>query len=204
MPKSDSGEVFKLRIGPGTSIDSKYDKQMVLHVPRPLYDALHDYALSARATRRRDLAPGSDHPNQYLFTTQQGSPYYQAKEETVAFNPDLKVRHSKNGGTIRKFFSESLIPYIRERHDSNFHMRPHDLRATFGMNQTDLQMALVQQGVINLSQARANVMALMGHGSSATTDLYLDFRKQMQIVYAALDGYGEQLQAWITHAMRGV
>lgn len=201
---SEGSEVFKLRIGPGTSIDSKNDKNMVLQVPRPLYEALRNYALSARAIRRRELAPGGDHPNQYLFLTQQGSPYYRAKEETLGFNPNLKVRHSKNGGTIRKFFSDFLVPYIREHHDPDFYVRPHDLRATFGMNQTDIQLALVQEGVLTLSQAKANVMALMGHESSATTDLYLDYRKQMGAVYAALNGYGEQVQAWIARVMRGV
>jgi integrase len=202
-PLGGNGQVYKLKIGPGTSIDTKNNKNMVLQVPRPLFETLCAYAFSTRSTNRRKRAVGGDSPNQYLFLTQQGNPYYQAHDETLVFNPKLAVRHNKNGGTIRKFFADSLIPYIRERHDPNFFMRPHDLRATFGMNQTDMQLVLVQQGIITLSQARNNVRALMGHESAATTDLYLDYRKQMELVYAALNNYGEQVQNWIDSALRG-
>lgn len=201
---SGGGEVLKLKIGPGTLIDTKNDKNMTLQIYRPLYEALRLYAGSSRSLIRRLRAPFGDGPDQYLFLSQQGSPYYQAKAETKVFDPALEVRHFKDGGTIRKFFSESLIPSIRQRYAPNFQMRPHDLRATFGMNQTDMQMGLVEKGIITLDKARNNVRELMGHESSETTDLYLDYRKQMDSVFAALNGYGEQVQVWIERAMRGV
>ena len=47
-------------------------------------------------------------------------------------------------------------------------------------------------------------MALMGHASSATTDLYLDYRKMMAQAYAAINSYGEQVQKWIADAMEGI
>ena len=200
---SGGGAVFKLKAGPGTGIDTKGDKHGVLHIPQPLYEALRTYAHSARASRRRVLA-GDDSADQYLFLTQQGSPYYQAKEEALRFDPDLKVRHRKAGGTIRQFIVERLIPYVREHHDPKFHFKPHDLRATFGMNHTDIQMGLVESGKASLSQARNIVRALMWHKSSSTTDLYLDYRKRIEQVYAAINGYGEQVNIWIDQAMRGV
>lgn len=201
---SGDGEVFKLKIGPGTGIDTKNDKNMVLQVPRSLYETLRAYALSARATRRRTVAPGGECVDQYLFLTQQGGPYYTAKAEARRFDPDLKRRHQKSGGTVRQFIKDFLIPYVRKHHAQKFHFRIHDLRASYGMNQTDIQMALVQKGILTLRKARTNVMALMGHASSDTTDRYLDYRKQMDAAYAAINGYGDQVRAWIDGAMKGM
>jgi integrase len=201
---SRNGEVYKLKVGPGTGIDTKRDKNGVLQVPRELYEALCIYAQSDRSRRRRGLALGGDHDDQYLFLTQQGNPYYTAKEEMQKFNPALSRRHHKNGGTIRQFLTERLIPYIREHFDRDFSFRLHDLRATFGMNQTDIQMALVQSGVISLQKARTNVTALMWHTSSATTDRYLGYRKRVEAAIVAVNGYGEAVQKWIDIAMAGV
>lgn len=201
---SGGGSVFKLKCGPGTGIDTKGDKQGVLQIPMPLYEALRTYVLSARAKRRRERAAGGDTGDQYLFLTQQGSPYYLAKDDAAKFDPDLKRRYLQNGGTIRQFLTERLIPYVRKHHDRKFQFRPHDLRATFGMNHTDIQMGLVENGKATLSQARNIVRALMWHKSSTTTDLYLDYRKRMEQVYAAINGYGEQVQHWIDQAMKGL
>ena len=198
------GEVFKLKVGPGTGIDSKHDKTMVLQMPRFFYEALHTYAVSSRAKRRRDLAPGGDHLNQYLFITQQGSPYYTSKEDALRFDPNFSRRHTKTGGTVRQFLTDHLIPKVRANNDPNFHFRIHDLRATFGMNQTDIQMALVESKVITLGKAKSNVMALMGHASPVTTELYLDYRKQMEVMYCAVNGYGDQVAKWTNAALKGV
>lgn len=198
------GEVFKLKVGPGTGIDTKNDKSMVLQMPRFFYEALHTYALSQRAKRRRRMADDGDHDDQYLFVTQQGSPYYTSKEESLRFDPNLKRRHKKNGGTVRQFLKDHLIPLVRKNCHPNFHFRIHDLRATFGMNQTDIHMALVQSKVITLRKARLNVMALMGHSSSEITELYLDYRKKMEVMLCAVNGYGDQVRKWTDAAMRTV
>ncbi|QWT47067.1 tyrosine-type recombinase/integrase [Azospira inquinata] len=197
-------QIFKLPVGPATGIDTKNDKNMVLQVPRALYEVLRTYAQSSRAKRRRELTIDGDNPDQYLFLTQQGRPYFTGKDEALTFDPKLKRRHQKTGGTVRQYIKDHLIPYIRHRYDKNFHFRIHDLRASFGMNQTDMQMSLVEKGDITLAKARIAVMALMGHASSATTDLYLDYRKQMQQAYAAINGYGDQVQAWISDAIAGI
>lgn len=195
--------VYKLACGPKSGIDTKNDKSVILQVPRALYDVMQTYAQSERARNRRARAIGGENPDQYLFVTQQGSPYFTGKPEGRTFNPGLKRRHQKQGGTVRQFLKDHLIPYVRKHHDKNFQFRIHDLRATFGMNQTDMQMALVEKGTITLQKARITVMALMGHTSSATTDLYLDYRKQLEQAYAAINGYGEQVQTWISDAMAG-
>lgn len=201
---SGGGSVFKLKCGPGTGIDTKGDKQGLLQIPSPLYEAMRTYVMSARATHRREVASGGDIGDQYLFLTQQGSPYYQAKDEAFQFDPEFTGRYRKAGGTIRQFLTDRLIPHVRKNHDPKFHFRIHDLRATFGMNHTDIQMILVDSGQVTLSQARNIVRQLMWHKNSSTTDLYLDYRRRLEQVYAAINGYGEQVQLWIDQAMTGV
>ena len=198
------GQVFKLRSGPGTGIDTKRSKNKTLQIPRLLYEVLYVYANSDRARRRRELAPGGDHLDQYLFLTQQGSPYYTAKVQSSSYDPNMVRRHYKNGGTVRQFLKERLIPFVQTRYDPKFKFRIHDLRATFGMNQTDIQMSLVQAGVITLNKARSIVKELMWHKSSATTDKYLDYRKQMKMIRAAINGHGDHVQGWIDKAMKGI
>lgn len=200
------GEVFKLKAGPGTGIDTKNDKKGVLQVPRPVYELLRTYALSERAKMRkgRFIAKHGEHPDPYLFLTQQGNPYYMAKADSLRFNPNLDRRHEKTGQPVRQFLKEHVIPYVRRHHDKHFQYRIHDLRASFGMNMTELLMESVQKGTITLSRARTIVKDLLWHESFATTDLYLNYRSQMDAIYEAVNGYGEQLQEWIEQAMKGV
>ncbi len=200
------GEIFKLKAGPGTGIDTKNDKNGVLQVPRPIYELLHTYAISDRAKVRRGrfVVKQGEHPDPYLFLTQQGNPYYMAKAEALRFNPELDRRHEKAGQPVRQFLKEQVIPYVREHHDKNFHYRIHDLRASFGMNMTELLMKLVQSETITLHRARMTVKDLLWHESLATTDLYLNYRNQLDAIYEAVNGYGNQLREWTERAMKGM
>lgn len=200
---SGGGEVFKIKAGPGTGIDTKNDKAGVLQVPRPIYELLHTYAVSERSHLRRQRfeAKHGMRDDPYLFLTQQGNPYYEAKAETLLFNSDLHRRHEKSGQAIRQFVKERVVPYVREHYDKSFHYRIHDLRASFGMNMTELQMEEVHKGTITYHRARLNVKDLMWHASLDTTDRYLNYRSQMGEIYAAVNAYGDQLQEWITRGM---
>lgn len=193
-----SGEVFKLSTGPGTGIDTKNDKNGVLQVPRPVYELFRTYALSERVKvrRARFTAKHGESTDPYLFLTQQGSPYYTSRVEALLFNPNLNRRHEKTGQPVRQFLKEHVIPFVREHHDTQFHYRLHDLRASFGMNMTELLMDLVQKKKITLARARMVVKELLWHESFATTDLYLNYPSQMGDIYAAINGWGKQLQEW--------
>ncbi|MEW7974785.1 MAG: hypothetical protein AB2821_15015 [Candidatus Thiodiazotropha endolucinida] len=193
-----------IKCGPRYGIDTKGDAIGVLQVPRQLYELLQTYSKSKRAKNRQNKAPGTDNLGQYLFLTQQGTPYYQAKIERMQFNPDLRVRHHKKGQAVRQFITDRVIPYVHTHHDPAFHYRFHDLRATFGMNETDRQLALVEEGKIKLADARRHVQKLLWHSSSATTDLYLDYRRQMEMVWAAVDDYENHIASLIEAAKSGV
>ncbi len=195
-------EVLRLKIGPGANADAKNDKPTILHIPRYLHEMLYRYFHSERATRRRMKAPPHI-AGMYVFLTQQGNPYYSSKKELSVFDQSITRRHTKVGGTVRQFMKDHLIPYIRDNFDRSFSFRLHDLRASFGMNQTATHMALVDRGKITLHTARQNVMILMGHSSAATTDLYLNYRRNNDYVKSAVEEYGLQLKKWIDNP-RGI
>lgn len=197
------GDVFRLKVGPGTGIDTKFDRNMVLQIPRPLYEALHVYACSKRSQRRRLKSPIGDKSENYLFLTQQGTPYYSSRSDLNIHKTGFELRQQKDGGTVRQFLRDRLIPYIQKKYSCSFSFSVHDLRATFGMNKTDQLLALVESEKISLPEARKIVSALMGHASTKTTDDYLQYRDKIDAVEAAINDYGEQFDDWIAEAAYG-
>lgn len=180
IEKNHSNEI-RLPIGPGTGIDTKNDKQMVLHIPKWFYEQLQVYAYSERATKRRLKAQGGDNENQYLFLSIRSVPLYEDKSSQQTYNPQNNLRHSKIGQGVRQFITEKVIPFIRENHNANFHYRFHDLRATAGMNWTDYGLSLVEKKELTLKEVREFVKTRMGHESSSVTDRYLQYRQNKKL-----------------------
>lgn len=173
----------RLPVGHGTGIDTKFDKQMVLHIPQWFWRQLQVYADSPRGRNRRLRANGGDISSQYLFLSRRGAPFYQSKEDSLRFDPEAHLRHMKSGQAVRQFIGERVVPYVRNVLGiSGFYYRFHDLRATAGMNWTDHQLELVERGRITLNDAREYVRVRLGHESAETTDRYLRFRKDLEQV----------------------
>ncbi|AMV44266.1 site-specific integrase [Paraburkholderia caribensis] len=194
----------RLPVGHGTNIDTKFDKQMVLHIPQWFFEKLKIYANSERARRRRARAVDGDFEKQYLFLSQRGIPFYQSKMELADFNSKNNLRHTKAGQAVRQFITERVIPYIRERFEiKDFHYRFHDLRATAGMNWTDYQLDLVANGKITLHEARKYVQVRMGHESSETTERYLKFRRRIEQVRQVEERHAKHLRDLCERAMVG-
>ncbi len=182
-------------VGPGTGIDTKNDKQMVLHIPVWFYQNLQSYALSDRARTRREKAAGGNTEDQYLFLSVRGEPLYSSKRDARTFNVANQLHHAKIGQGVRQFITERVIPYVRAKHGvPGFHYRFHDLRATFGMNLTDHRLQMVEKGEATLHQVREFVKTRMGHASAATTDLYLQYRQNLKFVRQVSDDYDSHLR----------
>lgn len=62
--------------GPGTGIDTKFNKQGTLHIPKYLYEKLMVYVQSPRYASRCNKNNISNKEDQYLFLTQHGQPFY--------------------------------------------------------------------------------------------------------------------------------
>ena len=193
-----------LSIGPGTGIDSKGGKRMVLHIPVWLYQSLYVYSKSERAERRRAKSSQSDE-NQYLFLTKHGRPYYADHEERQAFNPNNTKRYDLDGGAIGTFIRTIIRPHIQLKHGiKKFSFRFHDTRATFGMNLTDFYLTKVENGEMTLGAVREFVKTRMGHKSAATTDLYLDYRKSLKFVRAVIEEHEIHLKGLCDWAMQNL
>jgi integrase len=194
FPKTivSSSTDFKLKVGPGTGVDTKGDKIIFLYFPAWLCERICTYATSPRADNRQTGAIDGEHKD-HLFLSKYGRPYYDTKQSTQEFNPKKATRYNSNGQEVRKF-KAGLIKKIHQTDgEMSFHYRFHDLRATFGMNLTDAQLKLVREGNITLAQAREYVRFRMGHSSYETTDRYLNYRKNLEFVHAIRDSYGAYL-----------
>lgn len=196
LAEIDNPNLLEVRIpaGPGTGIDTKNDKKIVLHFPLWFYQKLHTYALSQRAQKRRQKAVNGDTENQYLFLSNRGTPFYQSKADLKHFDKDFSLHHAKNGQAVRQFITEKVLPFIRQRFGMpNFNYKFHDLRASYGMNLTDAQLELVSKGEISLNEAREFVKIRMCHESSTTTDLYLQYRSNLKLVRKIATEYDQHL-----------
>lgn len=195
----------RVPVGPGTKIDTKFGKQAVLRIPSWFYQMLYTYAHSNRAKKRRLAASGGDTDNQYLFLSMKSAPLYSSGEDVLSYNDANELRHVKNGQGVRQFIKEETIPFIRKKYGvKDFHYKFHDTRATYGMNLTDTQLKLVAEGKITLFEAREFIKSCMWHESSATTDKYLQFRKNLAQVRAVESEHEDHLKSLTQRAMDGV
>ena len=177
VPTEDEKEI-RLKIGYGTSCDTKYGKLHTLFVPIWLYNKIRIYINSPRAKIRRDKAKHIFETNdfQYLFLTNRGVPFYSAHDDPY--------RHlysdAPNGGTVRQFILGSLKKQLK-KDGFNFSFSFHDLRASFGMNLVDKNLPLIKKEEIDLTYLLVYVKERMGHSSLITTEKYLNFRSRHKL-----------------------
>jgi integrase len=99
-----------------------------------------------------------------------------------------------NGEAVRQFISKRVIPVMRNKlSNSNYIFRYHDLRATFGMNLSESQMRLVEEGKQSLHEATEYIKARMGHASTEMTDRYLNYKSNLDAVIVYQENYEEYI-----------
>jgi len=189
----DPSNCFRIPIGPGTGIDTKYDKKSVLHIPIWFYEKLQTYALSERAMKRRAKAFRGDSPDQYLFLSIRGVPLYNSRRELTERKTNL-LRHKKCGQGVRQYITDYVLPLVQAKYDKKFHYRFHDTRATFGMNLVDSRLALVEKKLCTLKDVMNFVQNRMGHSSPITTERYLCYRSRLKIAHAVQDSWEIKLK----------
>lgn len=191
----------RIKIGPGTGTDTKNDKPMTLHLPWFLVEKIYIYFNSSRSQKRQDKhrskASTSD---PLLFLTNRGDPYYRPKDEKHEFKEDHKEAYLREGQAVGETIRKHIIPKCRKTLGDSFWYRFHDLRASFGMNLTDAQLLLVAAENITLSQARDFVRSRMGHTNYETTDRYLNYRKNFQLMHAIQSAHESHLEKIIEKA----
>ncbi|MBQ0730569.1 MAG: site-specific integrase [Oleispira antarctica] len=184
------GKQLILKVGLGTGVDTKYDKQMLLYLPSWVQYRIKTYIASQRANKRRKICSHefSNSEDQYLFLTQSGSPFYLGKYDGL----DEQYRTPPKGGSIRQFISEKLIPELK-KDGKNFDFSFHYLRASFGMNLLDSKLRLIDRESTSLLDVLMFVKERMGHNRIETTEQYLNYRKKIKIASFCQENYEKYL-----------
>lgn len=158
----------KIKIGLGSSVKNKKDKQMLVWIPVTLYQQLRIYALSDRALlRRRKFKKKYPLLSPHLFISERGNPYYLSENEAKIYDK-LPIR----GNTVHQFIAQRLKPKLREN-GRNFSFHFHDLRATFAL--LLLEGLKIENSDNKLEIAAMNyVKSRMGHNSFSTTERYVE------------------------------
>ncbi len=154
FPDSQTPNTYRLRVGPGTGVKTKFDVGGELLVPKFLIDELKAYAYCMQRLKRQVIA--SDGNRRLLFLTTRGNPY-----EAGSFNrlmTDLR-RRAVNAG-LR--FMESF--------------KFHQTRPTFGT-----WLMGIALGVTSTKAAVAFVRDAMLHKDEKTTLLYVHFIEQQPL-----------------------
>jgi len=195
----DSLENVRINTGNGTLIDTKYGKNIVLHIPAWLYRRIQLYLGSSRAMTRKKISKlvYEFDNHQYAFLTKSGRSYYMANTD-----PFLSLyRHPPRGISVNAFIRQQLLPeLISQGHI--FSIRFHDLRATFGMNLLEDKIKSTSHNSImgrellsgdTLWSALMTVQKRLGHSSITTTERYLTFRKDFSIALTVQSEFEKHL-----------
>lgn len=177
-----------LPIGPSTDCDTKLDVTYRLHFPLLLVDALHEYIESEEHAERRAASFYGNDDENYAFLTENGSAYYTSKREikdrqegdfSKRISAKDRVRFTISEGNALRNYLDRLIKDIRREHPDFNGFRFHDLRATYGMNYVrDRNRAGVPVDIKDLA-------ARMGHKNAMTTQGYLNYDRENEIIDAA-------------------
>lgn len=198
-PIDISDSSFTLATGHGTNIDTKKGKKLILIFPKSLYNKIRTYILSERYLSRVNKIK-NDEFNDYLFLSNRGVPYYLGKESLKSSNTQPNERTMHNGEAVRQFISKRIIPTLRIKlSDDRYTFRFHDLRATFGMNLTESQMRLIEEGKQNLHEAREYVKARMGHTTTEMTDRYLNYKSNFDTLMEHQESYEDYINILLGH-----
>lgn len=180
-----------LLVGMGTSVDTKFQKQMTIFIPEWLQTRIKVYALSERAARRRkrSIHQFSSVEDQYLFLTQSGAPYYIAEHDPMI----SAYRYPPRGNSVRQFINTQLMPEI-EKTGLVFTFRFHDLRATYGINILESRLARVVDGNGKLFDILMFIKERMGHSNIRTTERYLNYREKLNLALNVQSNFEHYLQ----------
>lgn len=200
--EKQSGQELKLKVGAGTEIDVKNKgdlKHYRLHIPRLVAMMLLDYSNSIEAKKRRDKSFYGDSDRNYIFLTQEGTPYYTSKVEiSDRENPEFSSRIAAANridfpvvrGRALNNLTKRLADKIRQKHPSFKDFRFHDTRATYGMN---FVRHFIDAGHPP-SKVVSDLSARMGHADTSTTHAYLSFDSNKDRVDTTEDSYAAWLE----------
>lgn len=168
---------YLIHAGPGTGIDTKFDKPQVLHFPMQLADDLLVWASSPLAVKRRsslsaqlerkypDL-PAIEADDMYVFISDQGNCYYMAKND-----PRFPIVKSRPIGQVTETIKRKLMTSVSEKFPGSFTY--HWLRATFAYQLYQRLLPLLERGHLQIGEEISFIQNRLHHADRETTENYL-------------------------------
>jgi len=170
-----------LKVGAGTGIDTKFDKQYRLFIPIELAKKIIIYIQSQMAREARTKSFYGDSDENYIFLNRDGRGFYTSKKEIIdRQNPKYSEKLTMHeisslpiayGQSIRNVVHR-IVKKISKNTSDFRPFRFHDLRATYGMDFVNWATDSGMKPQIILEQCKAR----MGHSSIQTTQRYLDYK----------------------------
>lgn len=182
---------FKLNAGPGTDIDTKFDKPQFLYFPKSLAEQICTYAKCQKARERRDKF-NSKYPgilsaeDMYLFLSPEGEPHYMSKTD-----PRFRTKKSKPQGRNTYYMKKKLLRYASNSFPNDFSF--HWLRATYALNYYRWLQPLFSKGLVTEGDIISMVQKRLHHSDRTTTEHYLKLFDSTDDRLLAQQAYEERL-----------
>lgn len=162
---------YRLNAGPGTGIDTKFDKPQDLYIPKQLAEDMIVYANCELAKRRRYKFRNKygdiiSEDNMYLFLSPHGNCHYMAKND-----PRYLQVKSRPQGNNTDNMKKKILKLTGEGFPKDFTF--HWLRATFALQYYQWLLPLVAKGVLKLGDEIGLVQRRLHHSDRSITEHYL-------------------------------
>lgn len=180
-----------IKVGPGTGVDTKFNKRFVLLVPWGLIEKLRIYLSSERYKHRVKVVSGERFQGkEYLFLSNRGGPYYRSAQDP---GYDMK-RYASEGAAVRQFISDRVRPVLNIEGEA-FLYAFHDLRASFAMNLYNSLSSLSGEQKLSDSYIREYIRFRLGHASQSALDGYMSYNANNKVARQAQLDWERRLDA---------
>lgn len=195
---------YVLKAGPGTDIDTKFNKPQTLYVPSQLAEEVVVFANSDISTERRKEfiarrrldgfgAEIWNESNVYLFLSEQANCFYMAKSDSRYASVKTLPR-----GQVTKSLQTKLARQVGLGFPRNFSF--HWLRATFAYQLYQQLVPHINAGKLSYVDAVSIIQERLHHEDRQTTENYLKLFSMTHERLMAQELYEQRLFGFSTYA----
>jgi len=190
-----SDGTYLINAGPGTGIDTKFDKEQRIYVPKQLADDLKVWASSPLAVKRRKALrermlliddQGMSERDMYLFVSDQGNCYYMAEDD-----PRYEFVKSRPAGQVTETIRKKLMRSVSSQFPTGFTY--HWLRATFAFQLYQKLVPLLKDGKLQYGEEISIIQHRLHHNDRETTENYL----KLFLMYSEKMVAQERYEGWL-------
>jgi len=188
---------YTVHAGPGTGVDTKFNKKQQLYIPKQLAEDILVFAMSRAAKTRRkkfvdkykkefpDLLVPNDE-DIYIFLSDQANCYYMSKDDSR-----YPIVKSPQTGQVTDTLKRKLFKLASADFPKDFTY--HWLRATYAYQYYQWLLPHVDSGEITLTDQMSMVQRRLHHRSRETTEHYLKLFNNVNEKMAAQELFEQEL-----------